>query len=583
MANRTNMYFFHLGNDHYRYITGTYLADAGGTPGLNKTYNNLFALNLGSNQAENQLEKLFRQIDILIVEDDKSDMLPIIDAALDVLKDKGAIGICPNTETLNTLIEVAPSAPRAMTLDLQLSQHLSTEESLKRTLETYRKISETVAWKDTVVVAISSLARKDVAEEMAKALHYRGDSLFKKDLHHLPKVLPDILFDAMTKHTHRSRMNATEEALDKISSLDSGTDQDKFDSNGFVGESLATQKMKRHLAKLAKTDHPVLLLGETGTGKEVATEFIHKNSPYEKGELVRVNVNALTPNLVESELFGWKEGGTSTATSDKMGLFELANNGTIFLDEIGSMSLENQAKVLRVLSSGDFYPIGSTKPTYFNGRVIAATCQDLYDLVENGIFREDLLYRLNTFTVEIPPLRKRRGDIAPLFYHFLNAELSKQKKTITLSKEAGLCLQQFDFPGNVRDLISISARLSSFCVDGETVTKEKLEENLPVRKKKRSTREENRPFEQEEKFANSSADPDVLRMLDIIEEGYRNNEKNYVIGKRLWPNKPKSSAGAEISQRLTTGKAKLALKSTPDKETRFRKILAWYELRGHKL
>jgi two-component system, NtrC family, response regulator HupR/HoxA len=226
-----------------------------------------------------------------------------------------------------------------------------------------------------------------------------------------------------------------------------------FGSKFVVGKSKAMQDLFTLLDKLRDSDSTVLILGENGTGKELVAKAIHYNSDRKVKAFVTQNCSALNDNLLDSELFGHVRGSFTGAVRDKKGLFEIANGGTFFMDEVGDMSPALQVKLLRVLQEGMFIPVGGTEPRFVDVRIIAATNRNLRAMVETGEFREDLYYRLNVITIAVPPLRDRREDISVLADYFLSKYLrpsSGARKII--SPEAFDALVAFNWPGNVRQL-----------------------------------------------------------------------------------------------------------------------------------
>ncbi len=207
---------------------------------------------------------------------------------------------------------------------------------------------------------------------------------------------------------------------------------------------------------IADSDSPVLILGETGVGKDVAARAVHNMSYRREGPFIKVNCAAIPSSMLESELFGYKKGAFTDAKHDKPGKFQLAHNGTIFLDEIGELDLEMQAKMLHILEEKEFYALGATKVDKVNSRVVAATNCNLEEQVRQGHFRKDLYYRLKVCEFFIPPLRERIADIPLLIDHFLSQSAAlKNKKVIGISEETRKVLMQYDFPGNVRELKNI--------------------------------------------------------------------------------------------------------------------------------
>jgi transcriptional regulator with GAF, ATPase, and Fis domain len=231
------------------------------------------------------------------------------------------------------------------------------------------------------------------------------------------------------------------------------------DFEGIVWRSDALSAVLYQIEQVAKTDSTVLLLGETGTGKELIAQAVHSRSNRADRPLVTVNCAALPTTLIESELFGHVKGAFTGAVSKRIGRFELADRGTIFLDEIGDLPIELQPKLLRVLQEGEFEPLGSARTLKVDVRVIAATNADLTMAVEDGTFRADLFYRLNVFPITVPPLRKRRTDIPLLVWYFIDKHkrrLSTEIREVPPATMDWLC--SYDFPGNVRELENIIER-----------------------------------------------------------------------------------------------------------------------------
>jgi len=215
-----------------------------------------------------------------------------------------------------------------------------------------------------------------------------------------------------------------------------------------VGLSISMRGVLKQILQVAKTDSTVLILGETGTGKELIANAIHRHSLRKDKDFIALNCAAIPQGLLESELFGHEKGAFTGATSRKLGKFELAHQSTLFMDEIGDMPLETQAKVLRAVQEGKFERVGGVKPIEVDVRFITATHRDLAMLVEKGDFRQDLYFRLNVFTILLPPLRERREDIPLLIENFL----IKKGKKIMISTESMNILTSYDWPGNVREL-----------------------------------------------------------------------------------------------------------------------------------
>lgn len=219
-----------------------------------------------------------------------------------------------------------------------------------------------------------------------------------------------------------------------------------------IGASPEMEKIYRILSKVAQTAHPVLILGESGTGKELIARSIHSNGPNASRPFLPVDCGSLVPTLVESELFGYVKGAFTGATRNKEGLLASADGGTVFLDEIGEMPLDLQAKLLRALQEKEIRPVGATHRVPINVRILAATNRDLAAMVEQGRFRKDLYYRLNVVALRIPPLRDRREDIPLLATHFLSRMNKNGGHKYTLADDALRTMQEYAWPGNVREL-----------------------------------------------------------------------------------------------------------------------------------
>ena len=252
--------------------------------------------------------------------------------------------------------------------------------------------------------------------------------------------------------------------------------RDRFDT--IVGKSPAIQAAIALAQKVSATEVPVLLTGETGTGKEVFAQSIHQHSSRKGKSFVAINCSSFSRDLLESEMFGHKAGAFTRALKETKGLFEEASGGTIFLDEIGEMAFDLQAKLLRILETGEFIKIGDTKPTKVDVRIIAATNRDLEKEIELGHFREDLFYRLSVFQIHLPALRERVEDIPLHIKAFVSAFSSKMGKNIrTISPEYIDALKKRAWKGNVRELRNAIER-SLIIADGDTLTLDALPLNM---------------------------------------------------------------------------------------------------------
>lgn len=271
------------------------------------------------------------------------------------------------------------------------------------------------------------------------------------------------------------------------------TEQKKYCFRNIIGSSLEFVEKKKAAIKAAKTDFSILLTGETGTGKEVFAQAIHNASLRANKPMVSLNCAAIPADLLESELFGYVEGAfTGAKKGGKKGKFLMANGGTIFLDEIGDMPLNMQAKILRVLQEKEIEPVGGLGPIPVNVRVISATRKNLNEMIESGEFREDLYYRLNVINMDMQPLRTRKSDIMEFANYFLKQLNQEYNKTIALSKDVKRCFTGYYWPGNIRELDNVIKAAYAICdgffielcdLPSKMVSRHKVEECISVNKK----------------------------------------------------------------------------------------------------
>jgi len=271
-------------------------------------------------------------------------------------------------------------------------------------------------------------------------------------------------FDYLQKPYDSEKLLETiSRALDKLDTLDVE----------IISASPEMDKVKKLILKVAKSNSTVLIRGESGTGKELIARSIHKNSPRSNNIFQAVNCAAINENLLESELFGHQKGSFTGAFADKKGLFEIADGGTLFLDEIGELDISLQAKLLRALQEKQIRRVGGTKEIEVDVRVVAATNRDLLKMTEDGRFREDLYYRLNVLSLEVPPLRDRASDIPLLIGYFVKKHTKNTKREISIEKDAEKVLLEYGYPGNVRQLESAIERAILLCED-DTITRDDL-------------------------------------------------------------------------------------------------------------
>lgn len=264
----------------------------------------------------------------------------------------------------------------------------------------------------------------------------------------------------------------------EVKSLSRRKLDEQYDFSHIIGEDPRFLQVLSTIGRVAATDASILILGESGTGKELIAEAIHQNSHRRSGTFVKVNLGGISASLFESEMFGHKRGAFTDARYDRKGRFEMANKGSIFLDEIGELELASQVKLLRVLQDRTFEVLGSSRTQSVDIRVIAATNRNLADMVRNSQFREDLFYRINLITVYLPALRERPTDIPLLVDHYVNnLKAIYQRPTVSLTKEAVQWLKKFDFPGNIRQLKNLVER-TVLISSNEELTAEDFINNL---------------------------------------------------------------------------------------------------------
>lgn len=313
-------------------------------------------------------------------------------------------------------------------------------------------------------VPVLLLTSRDEIEDIVKGLSVGADDYlikpFKKDVL-LARLMAAMRTRALYKDlAHSKQLNAA--LRDQIA--------ERYSFGHIIGQSSAMQAVYEMIEKVARTRVPVLVTGESGTGKELVAHAIHQNSKRKDHSLVVQNCAAFSEHLLESELFGHVKGAFTGAIRDKPGLFQVADQGSFFLDELGEMSLPLQVKLLRVLQDGSFTPVGSTDTKTSDVRIIAATNRNLKEMISAGTFREDLYYRLNVVTVHLPPLRERKSDISLLVEYFLKLATRRNDfplKTITTSALRIMC--EYRWPGNVRELQNEVERLVILSGDETTI------------------------------------------------------------------------------------------------------------------
>lgn len=284
------------------------------------------------------------------------------------------------------------------------------------------------------------------------------------------QAIKDGAFDYLSKPFQEEELLITIEKFLKYRSLErelqtlKETLSERFSETTLIGESLAIKELRQKIEILSQVDVPVLIFGESGTGKELVADLIQRNSLRKDKPYIKINCTAIPENLFEAELFGYEKGAFTGATESRKGKLELANEGSLLLDEIGDLPLSLQPKLLRVLETNTFYPLGSKREVKVDVRYIFCTGKDLKKMVEDGKFRDDLYYRINVVPLKIPPLRERKEDIPHLINHFIRYFSQKYKKdSPKISPEAYAALLNYDYPGNVRELKHILERAILLC------------------------------------------------------------------------------------------------------------------------
>ena len=311
------------------------------------------------------------------------------------------------------------------------------------------------------VVVSASVEMQDLREAMrAGAVDY----VLKDQLS--PELIVPIIVEILARRDLQQRVEQLAERLERDYGL-----------GAIVGVSPAIERVRNLIRRVADADATVLIRGPNGTGKELVAQALHQSGKRTGEPLIAVNCSAIAPGLVESELFGHERGAFTNAMSRRVGCFEAAGTGTIFLDEVAELTPDLQAKLLRVLEARRFSRVGSSEPVAFKARVVAATHQDLEQRIADGRFREDLYYRLNVISLEVPALSERREDIPVLVAHFV----SQFGRPLRFSKDAMQNLEQRSWPGNVRELRNTIERLALLC-DTDEVTPRSIDQVAPLRR-----------------------------------------------------------------------------------------------------
>nr|WP_320037976.1 sigma-54 dependent transcriptional regulator [uncultured Bacteroides sp.] len=350
--------------------------------------------------------------------------------------------VCQATDCRSGLKQIEVSSPEVVLCDVRLPDGNGVDLVLKIKKQ----------FPQTEVVLLT--AHGNIPDGVQAIKNGAYDYITKGDDNN--KIIP-LISRAMEKALINRRLEKLEAQMER-----------RYSFQNIQGNSKLIKEAVSLAQKVAVTDVPVLLTGETGTGKEVFAQAIHSGSARKDKAFVAVNCSSFSKDLLESEMFGYKAGAFTGAQKDKKGLFEEANNGTIFLDEIGEMAFDLQAKLLRILETGEFIKVGETKPTKVNIRIIAATNRDLPKEIEENHFREDLFYRLSVFQIHLPSLRDRREDIELIAHSLIDdfgAKLSR--KAVRVSNDFIETLKQYSWKGNIRELRNVIERSLIVCNEEE--------------------------------------------------------------------------------------------------------------------
>ena len=347
-------------------------------------------------------------------------------------------------------------------------------KSYKSAVEALKKMGEDV---DLIITDIN-MPQMDGLEFIKRlegkfdVIIMTGNATLNKAIESVRLGVKDFLtkpFDAQTLYEAIKRIEILRRKLPAASLKAAQKGSTQADSADFVASSPALANALNLASRVAKTDASAMLMGESGVGKELFAKFIHKNSPRKDGPFIAINMAAIPENLIESELFGFEKGAFTDASAMKKGQFELASGGTLFLDEIGEMPLNLQPKLLRAIQEREITRLGATKSVKIDVRIVSATNANLPAMISEGKFREDLFYRLNTVPVAIPPLRERKDEILPIAERFLRQSCEEFNLGAKSFSEAAVKeLENYDFPGNIRELISVVQR-AAILSEGEEI------------------------------------------------------------------------------------------------------------------
>ena len=372
---------------------------------------------------------------ILIADDDSA-----IRLSLSLLLKQAGYKIVDFAQPDELMDFVRHTAPEVILLDMNFSRETSGDEGLKL-LRQIRLFQPTVP-----VILITGWGSIDLAVAGMKAGAF---DFIAKPWNN--RALLDSVSNALVLSKNS--------AVADVDSMTRAQLDKKYRLSDIIGKSPALMDVLKTVVRISPTNAPALIMGESGTGKELIAEAIHNNSPRSKGAFVKVNLGGISQSLFESEMFGHKKGAFTDAHAERKGRFALADGGTIFLDEIGDLDPASQVKLLRVLQEQTFEMLGDSRPQKIDVRVVCATNRDLPAMIEQGLFREDLFYRINLIQTHLPPLRERGNDVVLLAQTFANRiAAANNLPTVSFSDDAVQWLQSYFFPGNIRELKNLVER-----------------------------------------------------------------------------------------------------------------------------
>ncbi len=419
------------------------------------------------------------KINILLIEDEDFDVMRVKNTLKFYKQNLNLTDVVSNGNAAIKILNDKYCNVDVVILDYQIAGALRGESLIKKIKEIDQSLQIIVITKMTIEITDFEFANSLIQSgAFWYCTKYPSDI---EDYIYQPTDFIMSIFNAYEKRIlERQSHNTNKKFNENIDSI--------LERRTIIGESISTKQLRKDIEKYSQSDLNILISGDSGTGKELVANNIHYRSERKYEKFVAINCGSIPQELIESELFGYEKGAFTGAYSKKKGLFEIANNGTFFLDEVGELSKNAQVKLLRVLQEGEIEKIGRTESVRINVRVIAATNKNLEEEINKGKFREDLYYRLNVIPIYISPLKERKEDIAILIQHFLN-QYSREmgKKIPTLEPKALENLTEYEWPGNVRELKNLVQRL--LLNNSQVITSNDVNNSLINRQPKKDLRD----------------------------------------------------------------------------------------------